>query len=195
MRRFHTPAIISVLLGSAGIAGCLLMLPRTVPPPFPDVEPANMQGMLLTHNQVRAAHGLPPLRWSGQMASYAQQWADYLANYHGCQMEHRSHLHADLLNAGENIYWASPLSWSDGREDEVQQITPTKVAQDWASEKPDYNYAANTCPPDKKCGHYTQMVWRTTTEVGCGMTICPDKGQIWVCSYNPAGNWEGEKPY
>ncbi|MEZ5454205.1 MAG: CAP domain-containing protein [Thiothrix sp.] len=187
-----------ILAGTLLCSACIvkgITPPTVIPAPFSDVEPANMQGMVATHNQVRADHGLPPLRWSGQMAAYAQQWARHLAMNNGCEMEHRTHAKADALEVGENIYWASPLTWTDGRPDEFQQIPPAKVVIDWASEKPDYNYVSNTCRPGAQCGHYTQIVWRTTTEVGCGMSLCPDKAQIWVCSYNPAGNWTGEKPY
>lgn len=159
-----------------------------------EVEPVAMQGMLAAHNQTRAAVGVAPLQWSGQMAAYAQAWAVHLATNNACRMQHRSHAHANPLQVGENLFWASPLRWSDGRV-EVQAITPAEVAHDWASERSDYDYASNTCRTGAQCGHYTQMVWRTTTQVGCGMAICPDKGQIWVCNYNPAGNWVGEKPY
>jgi pathogenesis-related protein 1 len=153
-----------------------------------------MQGMLETHNQTRAAVGVAPLVWSSRMSQYAQQWAEHLATQNNCQMQHRSAAGANTLLVGENIYWASPVTWSDGRT-EVQTITPSQVALDWASEKADYNVASNTCRTGASCGHYTQMVWNTTAEVGCGMSICPDKGQIWVCNYNPPGNWVGEKPY
>jgi pathogenesis-related protein 1 len=153
-----------------------------------------MQGMLEAHNQTRAAVGVAPLVWSSQMSQYAQQWAEHLSTQNNCQMQHRSAAGANTLPVGENIYWASPVRWSDGRT-EVQTIAPSQVALDWASEKADYSYASNTCRSGAQCGHYTQMVWRTTAEVGCGMSICPDKGQIWVCNYNPPGNWVGEKPY
>lgn len=191
MRRVY--ALGSVLLCSACMAVGTLPI-GNVPPPQPDVEPANMQGMLATHNQVRASVGVPPLRWSGQLAAYAQQWAEHLALNNGCNMQHRSHAHANTLDVGENIYWGSPLRWSDGRI-EVQAISPAKVAQDWADERTDYNYVGNSCRPGVQCGHYTQMVWRSTSDVGCGMTVCPDKAQIWVCNYNPPGNWVGERPY
>ena len=40
-------------------------------------------------------------------------------------------------------------------------------------------------------GHFTQVVWRGTTQVGCGHSQC--KGNdIWVCNYDPAGNWDGQ---
>jgi pathogenesis-related protein 1 len=45
------------------------------------------------------------------------------------------------------------------------------------------------------CGHYTQVVWKNSMEVGGGMAICDNKSQVWVCNYNPPGNVEGEKPY
>lgn len=193
MRHFYTILSASLLCTACMAIGAPLV-PNFVPPPAAALEPAAMQGMLATHNQVRASVGVPPLQWSGQMAAYAQQWADYLAVNNGCEMQHRSHAHANPLSVGENLFWGSPLRWSDGRI-EVQTISPAKVAQDWADERADYNYVSNTCRPGAQCGHYTQMVWRNTTEVGCGMTVCPDKAQLWVCNYNPPGNWVGERPY
>ncbi|WGZ94471.1 MAG: CAP domain-containing protein [Candidatus Thiothrix putei] len=154
----------------------------------------NVTEMLDSHAQARAAVAVMPLIWSSQMTDYAQQWANHLATNNGCQMQHRSVAGMNPLNAGENLYWASAVQWTDGRT-EVQNITSAHVASAWASEIADYDYASNTCVPGKMCGHYTQMVWRNSTEVGCAMAICPDKGQIWVCNYNPPGNVLGEKPY
>ena len=168
--------------------------PTAVVPTSPAPEPSTMSGMLETHNQVRADVAVMPLIWSSQMTSYAQEWATYLANNNNCEMRHRSAAGINPLNVGENLFWGSAVTFSDGRT-EIQAVTPTQVARAWADEKTDYNYASNTCAQGKICGHYTQMVWNTTTEVGCGMAICPDKGQIWVCNYNPPGNYNGVKPY
>lgn len=173
-------------------------LGSTTTPTTPANQPATMAGMLETHNSVRASVGVAPLTWSSRMADYAQTWADHLANQNNCQMRHRADANNNPLNAGENLFWASPrrITYSDGRvETSVQPITAAQVVNDWASERADYNYATNTCAAGKVCGHYTQIVWSTTLEVGCGMTVCPDKGQIWVCNYNPPGNWVGVKPY
>lgn len=157
--------------------------------------PVKMQGMVAYHNATRQAVGVTePMRWSNKLANYAQEWSDHLAFKNACNMAHRSTLGFKRESYGENIYWASPLRWSDGRT-EVQTVNASDVARAWAEEKPDYNYASNSCQPGKQCGHYTQMVWRDSTEVGCGMTLCPDKAQIWVCNYNPPGNWVGQKPY
>jgi len=41
----------------------------------------------------------------------------------------------------------------------------------------------------------TQVVWRSTIEIGCARSFCPNQGQIWVCHHNPFGNVIGETPY
>jgi pathogenesis-related protein 1 len=48
------------------------------------------------------------------------------------------------------------------------------------------------------CGHYTQVVWRNTQRVGCGYSTCQSQGytfEIWVCNYDPPGNFIGQTPY
>lgn len=155
---------------------------------------SGMQGMLAVHNQVRARVGLPPLTWSNELTRYSQDWANHLAGSNRCRMKHRSDAGKNPKQYGENLFWASPLNWSDGRV-EVQQVSAARVANDWASEVKDYNYGRNSCRWGEQCGHYTQMVWRDTKQVGCAMSLCPGKGQIWVCSYDPPGNWVGQRPY
>jgi len=44
------------------------------------------------------------------------------------------------------------------------------------------------------CGHYTQIVWRDTKQVGCGVAR-DNRREIWVCNYDPPGNWVGHRPY
>ena len=73
----------------------------------------------------------------------------------------------------------------------------------WASEAVDYNYATNTCAAGKVCGHYTQIVWRSTTGVGCAMQYCTVNSPggaafpnwyFTVCDYSPPGNFPTQ-PY
>lgn len=147
-------------------------------------------GTLVAHNKVRAAHGLSNLRWSDSLASFAQEWANHLASTSNCRMRHRPRGSPH----GENLWWASPRRWSNGLR-ELQEIDIHRVVKDWADEKQYYNYNRNTCQSGQQCGHYTQIVWKETTEVGCAYQQCGDLSQLWVCNYNPPGNYIGERPY
>ncbi len=158
-----------------------------------------MAGMTDAHNLVRAEvdtdEPLPELSWSPELAEYAQEWADYLAE--DCSPRHR-----DTSDYGENIatFGAAP-NWPD--------MTPEDAVRGWAEEINCWEYGqfmrTDSCDMQctaalnaSGCGHYTQLVWRETTEVGCGMSRC-SQGQfnteIWVCNYGPAGNWVGQFPY
>lgn len=155
-------------------------------------ESIDTQAAVAEHNKIRADAGVAePLGYSPELAKSAQQWADHLKKTHACKMQH-----SDTKGRyGENLYWASPLIWSDGRR-EVHKVTPAEVISSWGKEKVDYDYASNTCAHGAECGHYTQIVWRETSKLGCGFAVCEDsREQVWVCHYTPAGNIVGEKPY
>ena len=143
------------------------------------------------HNKWRAAVGVPALGYSPKLAKSAQAWANHLQKSHLCDMQHSN----PKGQYGENLYWASPLTWSDGRK-ELRKVSAAEVIDSWGNEKTDYDAARNECSPGAVCGHYTQIVWRDTSQVGCGMATCSDShAQVWVCHYAPAGNISGERPY
>ena len=174
---------------SLSCAACAVTSSTPAPP-----LPINQRMMLAAHNEVRAPLGLPSLTWSARLAGYAQVWANTLATQYGCSMQHRSEVGRDEWQVGENLFWAGARRWTDGRR-ELEPISPRRVVALWAEEVRDYDYRSNQCRPRAQCGHYTQMVWRDTQEIGCAAAICGDLGQIWVCNYNPAGNWLGQRPY
>lgn len=153
------------------------------------LDQAQQQEMVSAHNKWRRAVGVPELRWTGDLAEMAQRWTDHLRRSRDCSPEHSRR--SDL---GENLFWASAVQWSDGRV-ETQRITPTKVVDSWGGEKRFYDYQSNRCQAGKVCGHYTQVVWRDSTEVGCAMAICADSSQVWVCNYRAPGNYLGKRPY
>ncbi|MDW7774663.1 MAG: CAP domain-containing protein [Desulfobulbaceae bacterium] len=157
-------------------------------------EEGVMTGMTEAHNAVRAELGLPELAWSDELAESAGEWAQYLADYNGCRMKHRPAKGENASDYGENLFRASAVKFSTG-EREVQKFTAQHVVDSWASEAQYYNYEKNRCQWGRKCGHYKQVVWRDTRLVGCGMALCADKSQIWVCNYDPPGNFAGRKPY
>jgi hypothetical protein len=67
----------------------------------------------------------------------------------------------------------------------------------WINEKA--NYVPGT-PMEQDGGapnyywHYTQLVWRTTTEIGCGMAT-NSVNDFLVCRFVPMGNIFGQAPY
>ncbi len=181
---------------------------NTAGAPIGEPPPAGFASdIVAAHNAVRAnpaivggspppSPALAPLGWSSTVADRAQAWAA------GCDYRHdTSALRA--LGYGENIAAAYPPG-SIGTADVVEGL--------WGGEAPFYTYATNTCdaanPANsaQTCGHYTQLVWRGTTVVGCGFTTCtaatwpfssgtPGPWDYWVCDYAPPGNWIGQRPY
>jgi pathogenesis-related protein 1 len=148
--------------------------------------------VLSVHNQWRAGLSIAPLRWSAALDTSATQWAVHLATTN-CKMVHRGW--SDRPEPlGENIFWASPLR-QDGQAIASYHATAAEVVDLWGAEARDYDYASNRCAAGKHCGHYTQIVWAATREVGCGRGLCDDGAQIWVCHYRPAGNVAGQRPY
>jgi len=135
------------------------------------------------HNYWRAELGIEGVTWSPELEKYAQAWANELAR-NGCEMQHRPRSGKWKQIYGENIYWTSGMNPS-----------PAEVVDAWASEKEDFDHSTQTCRGDwSKCGHYTQVIWQKTKQVGCASARCGQQ-TIWVCNYNPAGNYSGEKPY
>jgi pathogenesis-related protein 1 len=147
--------------------------------------------MLAAHNRWRTANKVALFTYSPELAASAQEWAKQLKHNNHCQMQHSK----PEGRYGENLLWASALEWSNGKR-EVQQVSPKQVVDDWVSERADYDYKNNSCAMGKMCGHYTQVIWSTTTTVGCAVAVCEDSSeQVWVCRYQPPGNWVGKKPY
>jgi pathogenesis-related protein 1 len=145
--------------------------------------------ILSAHNQLRDKLRLPRLKWSSELASVAKDWVYTLQENYECQM-----MHSRIPGLGENLYWGSPTWYGSGRRG-VQKVSPSEVVRLWGNERKYYNYDSNRCAFGKVCGHYTQLIWRDTTEVGCAKIICPDKSQVWSCNYNPPGNYRGQRPY
>ena len=151
--------------------------------------------LLQAHNDWRAKYGVKPMEWCETLTEAAQNWAQELAK-RGFKLEHSP---APPRTAGENVAYggSTDLNSRDG------DLTAAAVVDLWGKEVNDYNYKTNTCAAGKVCGHYTQVVWAKTKRVGGGMVkgVVEDAAgnesiqEVWVCQYDPPGNYVGEKPY
>ena len=140
----------------------------------PAAEPKTAREMLQAHNQVRKQVGVGPLGWSEKLAAQARDWA-------GTLLSRGTFEHRPNLSYGQNLFTVTGAT-----------ATAAQVVRTWAAESRNFDYASNRCKGT--CGHYTQIVWRNTREVGCAVARGGGR-EVWVCDYSPPGNMVGEKPY
>jgi len=167
---------------------CLLIVPFTLAT-FPNGNQAIT--FVTGHNAYRTsvnppARCLPVASWSWDISASANNWAQQ------CNFAH-----SGTPNLGENIYAISV------RTPNASTFDPNGPVNAWGSERQFYNYATNTCASGQICGHYTQMVWDSSTVIGCAFQDCPtirnvpfpNGGTIAVCQYSLPGNIVGQRPY
>lgn len=141
--------------------------------PVAAAEPTNGAAaeFIAEHNRARAKHCAAPLTWSPKLAAVAQQWASSLRDQ-GCKFGHSGGQYGENLAAGT-----------------TGALPPSAVVAMWYDEVKGYSFKQPGF--SMQTGHFTQVVWRSTAQVGCGMVQC--KGNdIWVCEYDSPGNWEGQ---
>ncbi|GLJ27031.1 hypothetical protein SUGI_0529890 [Cryptomeria japonica] len=131
---------------------------------------------LNSHNDARSKVGVNPLVWDDTVAAYAQKYAN--ERNADCALEHSS---GSLY--GENIYVSSG------------EATPADAVKLWVDEEQYYDYDSNSCAQGQQCGHYTQVVWSNTQRVGCASVTCDNGGTFIICSYDPPGNFNGQRAY
>lgn len=167
----------------------------------PSAEPGEtgvFVGMTAAHNAARAELevSLPELEWSEELAEFAQQWSDDLASRCGV-IEHRAQ-----NRYGENIAVR-------GSSRLIAPFSPEEAVAGWVAEEACWDFGTINgsercdleCAADintNGCGHYTQVIWQSTRRVGCGYSTCPADGftfEVWVCNYDPPGNFVGQTPY
>jgi pathogenesis-related protein 1 len=162
------------------------------------LDATSQNTILDIHNRERAAVGVPPVTWSDSVATGAQAWADYIVSLNlrwdlcgqdSSQCPPHVPAQQNPNGNGESIAWSSDPSVA-------------ALAESWAKEKS--NYVPGTPIeqsfgyPNNVYGHYTAMVWSTTTQIGCGIAQQMINAHIWnilVCRYSPGGNWIGVVPY
>ncbi|GAA5971792.1 hypothetical protein JCM11641_001514 [Rhodosporidiobolus odoratus] len=122
-----------------------------------------------THNAARAIHNATALAWSDKLADAAKAWTQNCVWGHGG---------GAALGAGEN------LAMSTANVDYMKN-----GIQSWINEEKQYDYDE---PGFKNTtGHFTQLVWKANTQVGCAQHYCDGFGTFVACEYLPGGNMVG----
>ena len=157
---------------------------RTNDAPAPRGAALLREAMLAGHNQARSRLGLPPLVWSDSLAADARAYAEEMARTG--RFEHSPQPRGNP-NQGENL-------WTGTR----RAYAYSEMIGHWLAEG---RYYRPLPVPDSSAtgqfgdvGHYTQIVWRPTRELGCAEASNRRDDYI-VCRYLPAGNVLGEMAY
>jgi len=138
------------------------------------------QTVLHAHNEARERFGVPALAWSDELAEAAKGHAQYMAStgiYGHDQTPGRR------KKTGENIWRGQrgvfPYGFMIGvMVEEAQNFRPGVF--------PDNSRTGQWYD----VGHYTQIVWPTTTSVGCALASSGTT-DYFVCRYSPSGNKDG----
>jgi len=138
---------------------------------FSEASEDDTYGCVASHNQYRALHlNTPMIVWNSSLAVQSQQWAEELALKN--QMEHSS-----AEDYGENIFWSS-----------ASGATCESAVKSWYDEIQYYNYATGDTVNGSPIGHFTQVVWKSTSSIGVGFAESAAGGTYIVAQYYPKGN-------
>lgn len=137
------------------------------------------------HNMHRSNHSAPDIQWDDDLASIAAQIA-------------ASCVYAHDTSTGGGGYGQNIGAGSTG--DEVDQMITNAMYNDEIGYYPGYGGE-----PDmsnfENWGHFSQIVWKSTTQLGCATQYCPNglanvgsgvSPYFTVCNYKPAGNFGGQ---
>lgn len=141
--------------------------------------------LLAAHNRARAEVGVPPLVWDDELAASAAEWAKYIAGIGALVHAPDEGKFAD--DPGENLWGGTRGAY-----------TPEEMVGLWLSERD--RYKPGRFPDVSTTGnladvtHYTQIVWRRTTRLGCALAEA-EQDDFLVCRYLVGGNTMGQRPY
>jgi uncharacterized protein YkwD len=141
--------------------------------------------LLAAHNRERDAFGIPLLRWDTQLEASAARWGQHLKKVG--KLVHYETEPDDEDPEGENL-WAGTRGY----------YSPEAMVGLWVEEKK--HFKPGRFPNNSRTGrvddigHYTQLMWRSTTHVGCAVTQ-NSREDFLVCRYSEGGNVLGERPF
>lgn len=156
--------------------------PRPDAASAPRGEALLQRAMLVEHNAARAAVGAPALTWNDDLARDAARYAAVMAASE--KFQHSTEPRG-AVPEGENLFMGSRGAY---RYDEMARL--------WVDERRFYRASAvpdiSTTGRWQDVAHYTQIIWRRTTQVGCALASSRSDDYL-VCRYTPPGNVVGRR--
>ncbi|XP_028295137.1 cysteine-rich venom protein-like isoform X2 [Gouania willdenowi] len=137
------------------------------------------------HNTLRrgvspSASNMLKMSWNREASANAQRWANKCIIKHSPPSKRK----ISTSGCGENIYMSSKKdTWSE-------------AIQSWYDEEKNWRYGVGSVNGGE-VGHFTQLVWYKSNQIGCAMAHCPNAGYkyFYVCHYCPPGNTQFYHPY
>lgn len=127
-------------------------------------------------NRYRALHQVEPLTFDPEIGRFSKKWADHLAATNG--FEHNPNRVLGGKQLGENIAWSTNC------------YSGAETVDIWYNEVKDHNYRSADYAP--KSGHFTQVVWKGSKQVGIWRSQRKDGTWVVVANFYPAGNYQGK---
>nr|XP_019590155.1 PREDICTED: cysteine-rich secretory protein 2-like [Rhinolophus sinicus] len=142
-------------------------------------DPSVQREIINKHNDLRrmahpSACNMLKMTWNDEVARNAEKWASQ------CRLTHSTpeKRQISFTGCGENLFMSTNFtSWAD-------------VVQSLYDEVKDFRYGIGSVRTNAKIGHYTQLVWATSHQLGCAFAYCPHMNlrYYYVCHYCPEGN-------
>ncbi|KAI0203562.1 CAP domain-containing protein [Astrocystis sublimbata] len=144
----------------------------TVAPSIPSSVPQFVDDKTFTSailnstNLYRDEHNATSLVWNETLEAFATDYLHSKKVGADCEFAHSGGPY------GENLAIGYPNA--------------TASIEAWGNERDEYNFGKPGFT--EKTGHFTQLVWKSTSDVGCGRRLCGQRGWYLACEYWPPGN-------
>ncbi|XP_077147795.1 serotriflin-like [Ranitomeya variabilis] len=128
----------------------------------------------LRREVVPSAKNMLEVVWNEEAAQNSERWAKKCSFKHSAEEERKT----KRFPCGENLYMAS------------YNATWEQAIMTLYNESLNFVYGEGPKPKTSVVGHYTQLAWATSWELGCAVSRCPGKAYeyYYVCQQCPAGN-------
>lgn len=167
--------VIALALSASTAASPASPIKMTSPASLTAIE----QRLLSAHNAERTRVGAAPLAWDPMLAASAASYGPALAGLGRLAHSPR----ADRPGQRENLWMGLRGAY-----------TPEQMVGLWIAERsllrPGVYPLVSSTGRWEDVSHYTQMVWPTTTRVGCAIHVARDNDYL-ICRYSPPGNIDG----